>query len=717
MFVLKRERKMRRLWTLFYSFLTILCLLLAIPVSSLFARSSPDEIKKNVLLITIDTLRADRLSCYSKEHLHTPNIDSLAERGILFSRAFAHSSTTLSSHTNILCGTTPLYHGIHDNYNFILSKEFLTLAEHLKSFGYSTGAFIGGFPLDSRFGLDQGFDIYDDDFGKKSEGEIRAEFVVDKALAWLKLKESPWFLWIHCYDPHDPYDPPDPFRSQHEKVPYNGEVAYVDAVLKTLFSYLEKNDLYKNTVVIFTGDHGEALGQHGEMTHGYFAYNEVIWIPLIIYSPGLAKGRVDQYVSHIDIFPSICDILHIEKPSFLQGRSLLPAMKGKKMPERIIYFESLHPFYSKGWAPLAGFIEKKEKFIDSPIPELYDLESDFGESNNLIKEKKLDDYRMQLEKIEKNQSNPNAVKPRETIDQEALEKLRSLGYISNPDLSAKDIFGPEDDIKTLLPYWNKANWAIKFYQNKKMSIDSTMESLKEVLSDTEKIDIAYKGLAALYREKGRLRDAIEVLKTGIENHPSSYEILLDLVKYLSEAEQYQDVIILCKDFHLVQMEFEPRVWDMLGFAYLRTGDLEKAQESYEKALSIDDEDASVLNNCGHLYLSIYNKTKELSHHQKAVDFFKKSIEKDPNYVAAYDGLGIAYLIARDLDKSIYYWEKAIELSPSQAASVYNLSRAYIIKGNKQKALTLLTRYIQTYSYLLSPKNLERFNELIKKCKD
>jgi arylsulfatase A-like enzyme/Flp pilus assembly protein TadD len=708
---------MRCLWTLFYPVLTILCLQLFIPVSSLYAETNQDKIKKNVLLITIDTLRANRLSCYSKEHLHTPNIDSLAERGILFSRAFAHTSTTLPSHTNIFCGTTPLYHGIHDNYNFILSKEFLTLAEHLKTFDYSTGAFIGGFPLDSRFGLDQGFDVYDDDFGKKSEGEIRAEFVVDKALAWLKLKESPWFLWVHCYDPHDPYTPPDPFRNQHEKVPYNGEVAYVDTVLKRLFSYLEKNDLYKNTLVVFTGDHGEALGQHGEMTHGYFAYNEVMWIPLIIYSPGIAKGRVDQYVSHIDIFPSVCDILNIEKPSFLQGRSLLPAMKGKKLPEKIIYYESLHPFYSKGWAHLRGFIEKKEKFIDSPIPEFYDLENDFGELNNLIKEKKLNDYRLRLEKIKKSLSNPKAVKPRKTIDQDALEKLRSLGYISDPNLPVKDSFGPEDDIKTLLPYWTKANWAIKLYQNKKMSLDSTMESLKDVLSDTEKIDIAYKGLAALYREKRRLKDAIEVLKAGIENHPSSYEILLDLVKYLSEAEQYQDVIILCEDFHMVQMDFEPHVWNMLGFAYMSTGDLTKAQKTFEKALSIDEKDASVLNNCGHLYLSIYNKTKKLSHHKKAVEFFKKSIEQDPNYVPAYDGLGIAYLIVRDLDKSIYYWKKTIELFPSHADSVYNLSRAYLTKGNKQKALALLTQYIKTYSHLLSPKNQKRFNELIKKCKN
>jgi len=244
-----------------------------------------------------------------------------------------------------------------------------------------------------------------------------------------------------------------------------------------------------------------------------------------------------------------------------------------------------------------------------------------------------------------------------------------------------------------------------------------MESLKEVLSETEKIDIAYKGLAAMYREKGRLMDAIDVLKAGFENHPSSYEIFLDLVSCLSEAGKFQDVIILCDNVHVVQMNFEPHIWNMLGWAYLRSGDLGNAQETLEKALSIDVEDASVLANCGHLYLSIYSQTKESSHHQKAVDFFKKSMEQDPHYVPAYDGLAIAYLVARDLDKAIYHWEKTLELFPSNANSVYSLSRAYLTAGHKQKALALLTRYIQTYSHLLSPENLKKFQDLLAKCRD
>ncbi len=245
----------------------------------------------NLLLITIDTLRPDRLSCYSSPYLKTPNIDSLAEKGFLFSRAFAHTPTTLSSHTNILLGVTPLYHGVRANANFVVPKEFLTLAGHLKSYGYSTGAIVGGYPLDSKFGLTQGFDTYDDDFtgsGPKKSAllERKAEAVVDKALSWLKERPSPWFLWIHCYDPHDPYEPPAPFSVQYKKQPYDGEVAYVDFALGKLLSYLQEHKLFGSTLIVLTGDHGESLGQHGELTHGYLAYNTTLWIPLIIVAPG-----------------------------------------------------------------------------------------------------------------------------------------------------------------------------------------------------------------------------------------------------------------------------------------------------------------------------------------------------------------------------------------------------------------------------------------------
>ena len=269
------------------------CLIALMVVMPIFSENNLKNInrtKYNLLLITIDTLRPDRLSCYSSEHLKTPRIDSLAGRGVLFTQAFAHTPSTLPSHANILLGATPLYHGVHDNSNFIVREEFLTLAEYLKSFGYSTGAFVGAFPLDSRFGLTQGFDVYDDNYGYKDSQEFtyverKAEVVVEKSISWLKTERNPWFIWIHLFDPHQRYYPPEPFRTQHQGKLYDGEVAYVDFALGKLFDYLEKNKLFDKTLIIFTGDHGESLGEHGEPTHGYFAYNSTLWVPLIISFP------------------------------------------------------------------------------------------------------------------------------------------------------------------------------------------------------------------------------------------------------------------------------------------------------------------------------------------------------------------------------------------------------------------------------------------------
>lgn len=670
----------------------------------------------NVLLITIDTLRVDRLSCYGSKHLQTPNVDKFAERGTVFSRAFAHTSTTLPSHTNILCGTTPLYHGVHDNFNFILDEEFLTLAEHLKAYGYSTGAFIGAFPLDSRFGLGQGFDVYDDDFGGELENERRAEFVVGKALSWLYLQKNPWFLWVHCYDPHDPYSPPEPFCKQYEEAPYDGEVAYVDAALGKLFNFLEKHNLFENTVVIITGDHGEALGDHGEEHHGFFAYNEVLWIPLIIYSPGIKNGRIEQYVSHIDIFPTVCDLLGTKKRNFLQGISLLSMLDGKKTPQRIFYFESLYPYHSLGWAPLMGFIAKEEKYIDSPIPELYDLKSDFGELNNLAKEKKLGVYKKRLDRIIGERSNPEMPGERKKVDPETLRRLSSLGYISNPNISEKESYGLNDDIKTLLPIYNKAYRTKIRYKNGEMSLDKTIEILEKVLNETQKIDIAYESLASLYRQSGRLEEAIDVLKSGFEHNPTSYEILRDLVLYLSESGKHREVISLSESNHLVQMDFSSDIWNVLGYAYWKTGDLERAPASYEKALSIDSENPSLLTNYGNVCLSVFHKTDKWSFHRKAIELFKKAIELDSRNAQAYSGLGTAHLINRDLDAAIDDWKKVLEILPSHANSTYNISRAYIAKGNKQKALEFLQQYMKIYADLLSPGEKQRFDELMQKCK-
>ena len=342
----------------------------------------------NLLVVTIDTLRPDRLSCYSPEHRRTPRIDALAAKGVLFERAFAHDPETLPSHTNIFLGMTSLAHGVSENSKSIVAPDFETLAELLKGRGYATGAFVSGFPLDSRFGLDQGFDVYDDHYPAKARpgdafSERPAEKTVAAALQWLSAQKGKWFCWVHLWDPHDPYAPPEPYATQFKDDPYSGEVAYVDAEIGRLMDALGQAGLEGRTAVVLTGDHGESLGDHGETFHGYFAYNATLWVPLIIAAPGAKAGRVKDYVSHVDIFPTVCDLLGLEKPASLQGGSLSPFLRGRTRPARPIYFEALEAYINRGWAPLRGVIENGKKFISSPIPELYDMESDFAEEKNL----------------------------------------------------------------------------------------------------------------------------------------------------------------------------------------------------------------------------------------------------------------------------------------------------------------------------------------------
>lgn len=637
-------------------FLLFVCVALSLFSSANLADSKiKKENRLNLLLITIDTLRSDTLSCYSHEHLNTPNIDSLAERGVLFTRAFAHTSTTLPSHVNILFGTTPLHHGVHDNSNFIIREKFLSLAEHLKLYDYATAAFIGAFPLDSRFGVSQGFDLYDDDYDVRSSKtdlgkERMAEIVVDRAINWLKKQNSLWFLWIHCWDPHDPYDPPEPFKTRFSKNPYDGEVAYVDHVLGRLFKYLEENNLFDTSLIVFTGDHGESLGEHDEETHGLFAYNSTVWIPLIIYVPDLRPRKVKQHVSHVDIFPTICDVLNAEKPAFLHGTSLLPALKGEKLKRRAIYFESLYPYYSRGWAPLRGYVYDNEKFIDSPIPELYNLEKDFDELENLAGKKNLNGYRKKLDQIINSLFVDESSQARQKLDRKSLEKLRSLGYVSGSSAPAKESFGPDHDVKVLIHYHNKSTKAMNLYK------------------------------------AGKVREGIKLLK---------------------------EVITAISTRSFLQMDIDPEIWNFLGLAYWNKGNLENAQEAYEKSISLDNEYPISYNNLGSLYFYIFKETKDIKVYEKALENYKKAIELDPFYYTAYSGLGIAHLYMDNFEMSINSFKKALELRPDNEQSMYYLGIAYMRKGDKISALKYFDMFKASPSYrLLSPEEKAKLEKWI-----
>jgi arylsulfatase A-like enzyme/Flp pilus assembly protein TadD len=685
------------------------------PTPSLGKQKTPH----NLLLVTIDTLRADRLSCYSKEHLTTPNIDGLADRGVLFTRAFAHTSTTLPSHANILLGTTPLFHGVHDNSNFIVREDFTSLAEHLKANGYSTAAFVGAYPLDSRFGISQGFDFYDDDYDIRNVktdtgGERTADIVVDRSIRWLNQQRSPWFLWIHCWDPHAPYDPPEPFKSRFSDNPYDGEVAFVDDVLGRIFDYLGEKNLWDGSVVIFTGDHGESLWEHDEETHGIFAYNSTLWIPLIIHAPEIKSRKVEHNVAHVDIFPTVCDLLEIKKPDFLQGISLLPALRGKNIRERPIYFESLYPYYSRGWAPLAGYIDANEKFMESPVPELYDLREDFEELHNLAADKKLDSYQKKFKEIVQGHSWGKSQEAREKLDRRTLERLRSLGYINDSTGTDQKTFGPEHDVKVMIRYHNKSVEATSFFREG--NTEDAIRLLKEIITERKDIGIAYKILADIYDKEDRTTDALMVLKEGLEAVPSYYENFYSYVTLLLSLGRYEEVIAVIHANRLLKKEIDPEIWNFLGLAYWNTGQMPEAQRAYEKSISLDRKYSVAFNNLATLHLYLFKEREDPSEFDTAIDYFKEAIALDPFYSEAYQGLGIAYLGTQRYDQAVGCFEEILKLRPDDVQTMLYLGLSYRYVGKLDDACKYFTAAKSNPSFhLLPPEDKARLENALKDC--
>src|ERR1700686_4565253 len=371
------------------------------------AEQTPAKPALNVVLITIDTLRADHVGCYGYKQIKTPNIDGLAADGTRFDRAFAVVPVTLPSHTSMLTGTYPMLSGMHDFSGNKLSPMQPTLASVLKQAGYQTGAVIGAAVLDSRFGLNQGFDFYYDhfDFSRLDEANLDemerpGNVVADEALDWLgKNSQKKFFLWMHLYDPHFPYHPPEPYSREYTAHPYDGEIAFADEQVGRLIRFLKEKGIYKNTVIVLCGDHGESLGEHDEKTHGFFIYNATMHAPLIIRlpesrSPERAARTVADPVSLVDLMPTVLGAIGLEIPSQVQGRSLLPEIRADRTErersnrDRMLYGETFMPRIHFNWSELRGSENTKYHFIDAPRPELYDLANDPGEVRNLFNEKK-----------------------------------------------------------------------------------------------------------------------------------------------------------------------------------------------------------------------------------------------------------------------------------------------------------------------------------------
>jgi arylsulfatase A-like enzyme/tetratricopeptide (TPR) repeat protein len=674
----------------------------------------------NVLLITVDTLRADRLSCYDKGHGPTPAIDALASRGVLFERAFAHNPTTLPSHANILSGMTPLYHGVSENSKSVFPAKCRTMAGDLKAGGYATGAFIGAFPLDSRFGLDRDFDVYDDAFpaktGREEEfKERRAAEVVEVASAWISRQPGKWFCWVHLWDPHAPYAPPEPFLGRYREDPYAGEVAYVDSQIGALLGELGARHLTDRTLVILTADHGESLGEHGELTHSYFAYNGTLHVPLIIAGPGIAPRRVAANVSHIDVLPTVCDLLGLRSRPSLQGRTLAGLIKTGRAEDPAIYFESLEPYFDKGCAPLRGFIKGRLKFVDTPIPEVYDLAADFGESKNLAATTDLAPLRKELDRIEKALSSSPEGRGGRVADGQTLERLRSLGYTASPVAQPKASYGPADDVKSVLPFQQRLERAILLGDNGQAE-DCVLE-LAALVREKRDFTPAYVHLARTLMTQGRADEAVLALDEGVRDNPGNYALLsafgtlLVMVRQDDRAEE-----VLQKAISVI--DFDPDAWNNLGGIRLRKGDLDKALECFDRSVTLDADFAPAYLNIGGAHMARYfGRGRNPNDLALAVTNFRRAVALEPGSNPALRGLAAALTTSGNVDEAVGVWEKAVAADPKDDFSTYNLGVASFNKGDKARALRCFETYLDLRRDNLTSEERNRILDLIAKCRE
>ncbi|MEQ8768268.1 MAG: sulfatase-like hydrolase/transferase [Planctomycetota bacterium] len=416
-------------------------------IGSLLATGCSDSRPTSVLLITLDTTRADRLGCYGRTEAGTPVLDRLAREGALFERAYCSVPITLPSHTSILTGTYPIFHGVRDNGSFVASSRLTTLAEILKEEDYRTGAFIASYPLSSAFGLDQGFEVYDEQFGATDDArrvfldERPADQVVERASAWIEKTESDdaFFAWVHFFDPHAPYEPPADLRGKLSD-PYQGEIAGMDRALGELVKTLERLDRLDDTLIVVVADHGEGLGEHGEGSHAALIYDSTMRVPMIVRGPEVPATRVRPLARTIDIVPTVTDLLGISQPKAVQGRSLRPLWQGRESDPRPVYLETLWPKLHQGWSPLEGMVLADRKMIratalPATTPELYDVVSDPAELHDLALAEpgKVQDLVQRLDRLIESKTS-NEFSRERSLTEADLESLRQLGYIGpSPD--------------------------------------------------------------------------------------------------------------------------------------------------------------------------------------------------------------------------------------------------------------------------------------------
>jgi arylsulfatase A-like enzyme/Tfp pilus assembly protein PilF len=683
--------------------------------------------KPNVLLVTIDTLRADHLGAYGYAAASTPTLDALAHQGVRFETAVAHVPLTGPSHVSILTGHTPLGHGYHNNGGFVLAPGLKTAAGEYRQAGYRTAAFVSGYPLDRRFGFDRGFDVYDDHLPRGNDPRRQAyverfgDATTDAALKWLSsaaggtATPQPWFMWLHYYDPHAPYEPPGDLAERFKAAPYDGEIAFVDQQLARVLEGIDKNGARSRTLVLVTADHGESLGEHGEVTHGVFIYEGTLRVPWIMAGPGISRGRVPKTVARsIDILPTLLDYSGLPSPAGLEGRSLRPAADGREMEDAPSYAESFYTQLELGWAPLYGWRTATHKFIDAPHAELYDLAQDASEKTNLIAQQGAlaDQMRRGLQSAVRKAVPASAVAE---TDAESAARLRSLGYVSGSPGATQSgpLRDPKDGIK-FMPRLNRAMSATR------VQPELAIKDLTSVIEEDPSILMARRTRAVAYAAAGRhdlaiadirelekiteltpddeimlgdnLRftgqysEAARILERAVQGSPKSAQPLISLAEVLIAEKQYEAAAAtLDRALKLAPDQIE--ALRRLGDLALLRSDMDAAGARYARILELDATDVPAMTKLGVVRMR-GGRTED------AIRLFRDAVQRDPKNGDALLYMAGAMVSTGRQQEALPYFERAIAADPKSTMALNGLGLTRLSLGDKAGAGTVLRQSLR-----------------------
>jgi choline-sulfatase len=628
-----------------------ICAMLALTACARPPAATSPPVLKNVLIVTIDTLRADRLGVYGAANVATPNMDRLAREGAWAPQADAHVPLTRPSHVSLFTGRYPAEHGIRDNVAPPLGADVPLLSERFQRAGFATAAFIASVVLEKQSGLGRGFDRYFDQLAPGADRRPGDE-VVAQAIDWIK-GQPKFFAWVHLYDPHAPYVPPGRYATEYAGRPYDGTVAWCDELVGRLVAALRQSGVLDNTLLIVTSDHGEALGEHGEDVHGYFVYEATLRVPLIVRGPGVKPGtRLGGVVRTIDLFPTIAEMAALGGGPASSGRSLAGGLGGGTAPDEASFSESLMPLLQYGWSDLRAVRDGRWKYILAPKPELYDLDRDPGELRNLVDAEpaRARALRGSIEaRLKQEQASARTPAAAAAMPPDVLQRLGALGYVGAGVSPGRSSTGADPKDKV-----------------------AEYKVLRGLMQD---------GLVAL--RSGRAADAVKPLQDVERRGVDSFEIHYYLARSYAALQRWREA---APEYEraAARLPGHADAWRGLGESRVELHDGPGSVRAFEKLAGLVPSDAVALMQLGEAY-------RDVARYQDAVRVIRQALALDPQPAQYWNSFGTVLGASRQMAEAERAFAEATTREPGNGLYAYNRALALQQLGRRDEALVQMKR--------------------------